>query len=93
MEYGRQYFTACVDIQHQVHDLSGSQQVSQPQVKKYLYVISGYNHEYGGLTEVERFAFDKQVWESIEPINIARINASACKCGRKYIYLFGGLDI
>ena len=26
-------------------------------------------------------------------MNIARINATACKCGTKYIYLFGGLDI
>jgi len=32
-------------------------------------------------------------WESIEPNNTARLNASACKCGQKYIYLFGGLNV
>jgi hypothetical protein len=26
-------------------------------------------------------------------VNTARLNASACKCGQKYIYLFGGLDV
>ena len=86
LEYGRQYFTSCVDIQYNEQD-------PYQQPKKYLYVISGYNHEYGGLHEVERFSFDKQMWDTVEPINIPRINASACKCGNKYIYLIGGLDL
>ena len=36
---------------------------------------------------------DTLSWESMEPINIARLNASACKCGQKYLYLFGGLNV
>jgi hypothetical protein len=60
---------------------------------KYIYAISGYNHEVELLKSVERFSFDSKSWEYLEPVNIARINASACKCGTKYIYLFGGLDV
>jgi hypothetical protein len=86
MEYGRQYFTVCFDQQY-------ADDPKSQQVKKYLYVISGYNHEYGKLNEVERFTFERQQWETVEPVNLARVNASACKCGDKYIYLFGGLDI
>lgn len=85
MEYGRQYFTVCVDLQYP--------EDPNKQIKKFLYVISGYNHEYGALSEVERFSFERQQWETVEPVNLARVNASACKCGKKYIYLFGGLDI
>jgi hypothetical protein len=32
-------------------------------------------------------------WESVEPVHMARINGTACKCGDKYIYLFGGMDV
>lgn len=32
-------------------------------------------------------------WEIMESINIPRLNASATKCGKKYIYLFGGLNV
>jgi N-acetylneuraminic acid mutarotase len=31
-------------------------------------------------------------WSQIEPINTPRLNASACKVGEKFIYLFGGLN-
>ena len=31
-------------------------------------------------------------WSQVEPINTPRLNASACKVGEKYIYLFGGLN-
>jgi len=41
---------------------------------------------------VEKFSFKARKWIKIESINHARINASACKCGNKFIYLFGGLD-
>ena len=53
MEYGRQYFTTCVDQQFPTDD------PSQP-IKKFLYVISGFNHEFGKLVEVERFSFERQ---------------------------------
>ena len=56
-------------------------------------MISGYSHETTLLPEVERFSLKAQQWETVEPVNIPRINASACWCGRKYIYLFGGLDV
>jgi hypothetical protein len=82
MAIGRQYFTICLD------DGKFNQDGS-----KYIYVISGFNHEYHILTEVERYNISTRNWESIEPINHARINASSCKCGKKYIYLFGGLDV
>ena len=46
------------------------------------------------LGSVEKFVFKARKWTShkIENINVPRINASACKVGSKYIYLFGGLD-
>lgn len=58
-----------------------------------MYAISGFNHEYQILTEVERYCVETRSWETVEPNNIARLNASACKCGSKYIYLFGGLNV
>jgi N-acetylneuraminic acid mutarotase len=59
---------------------------------EFAYVISGFNHERGLLSSVEKFSFKARKWVMVENINHARINASACKCGPKYIYLFGGLD-
>ncbi len=55
-------------------------------------MIGGFNHERGLVNTVEKFSFKARKWLQSEPINIARINASACKCGHKYLYLFGGLD-
>jgi len=59
---------------------------------EFAYVIGGYNHEKGLVNSVERFSFKARKWVMAESINHARINAAACKCGNKYIYLFGGLD-
>jgi Galactose oxidase, central domain len=59
---------------------------------EYAYVIGGYNHEKGLINSVEKFSFKARKWVLAESINQARINATACKCGSKYIYLFGGLD-
>jgi hypothetical protein len=80
MDIGRQYFTACLDL-------------NNTKGKNFVYVISGFNHEFHLLTEVERYNLDTRSWESVEPNNTARLNASACKCGPKYIYLFGGLHV
>ena len=82
MDIGRQYFTICLD-----------EAKNNFANKTYIYVISGFNHEYQILTEVERYCMETRSWESIEPNNTARLNASACKCGQKYIYLFGGLNV
>ena len=82
MEYGRQYFTTCLDDGK--YNDSG---------KTYIYVISGFNHEYQILLDVEKFCWETQRWEWVEPIHTARINAAACKCGKYYIYLFGGMDV
>ena len=82
MDIGRQYFTICLDEPKNNIDK-----------KTYVYVISGFNHEYSLLTEVERYCVETSSWEIMEENNIARLNASACKCGQKYIYLFGGLDV
>ena len=46
----------------------------------------------GVLRSVEKYSVVAKKWIVVENINIGRINASACKCGPKYIYLFGGLD-
>ena len=59
---------------------------------EFVYVIGGFNHEHGLLTSVEKFSYKARKWVLAESINHARINASATKCGSKYIYLFGGLD-
>ena len=57
-----------------------------------MYVIAGYNHEKGILKSVEKFSVKARKWVQVEPINLGRINASATKCGSKYIYVFGGMD-
>lgn len=44
------------------------------------------------LKSVEKFSFKARKWVNMESIIHGRINAAACKCGNKYIYLFGGLD-
>ncbi len=59
---------------------------------EFAYVIGGFNHEKGLVNSVEKFSFKARKWVLSESINHARINAAACKCGNKYIYLFGGLD-
>ena len=59
---------------------------------EYAYVIGGFNHEKGLLNQVEKFSIKARKWIQSEPINVPRINAAACKCGNKYLYLFGGLD-
>eukprot|EP00347_Sterkiella_histriomuscorum_P013856 403363103 len=59
---------------------------------QYAYVIGGFNHRKGLIKSVEKYSFKARKWAKIESINHARINASACKCGPKYLYLFGGLD-
>ena len=59
---------------------------------EFAYVIGGFNHEKGLMNSVEKFSFKARKWVMSEPINNARINAAACKCGSKYLYLFGGLD-
>ena len=82
MEIGRQYFTICLD--EAKNNLDN---------KTYVYVISGFNHEFHILNEVERYCMETRSWESVEAIETARLNASACKCGKKYIYLFGGLNV
>lgn len=47
MEVGRQYFTVCLD--------DGKYNDSN---KTYIYVISGFNHEYQILVDVERFSWE-----------------------------------
>jgi N-acetylneuraminic acid mutarotase len=59
---------------------------------EFAYVIGGFNHERGLINSVEKFSFKARKWVFAESINHARINAASCKCGSKYIYLFGGLD-
>jgi hypothetical protein len=59
---------------------------------EYAYVIGGFNHEKGLMNSVEKFSFKARKWVTSESINSPRINAAACKCGQRYIYLFGGLD-
>jgi hypothetical protein len=60
-----------------------------------IYVIGGYNNEDGVLDSFERFSIRARKWELCEDserLNKGRINAAACKCGTKYVYLFGGLS-
>ena len=59
----------------------------------FVYVIGGYNHDRGILKSVEKFSIKARKWVPVEGINHGRINAGACKCGKKYIYVFGGMDI
>ena len=60
-----------------------------------MYIIGGYNHINGVLNTFETFAIRLRKWvlcDESQVLNIPRINASACKCGPKHIYLFGGLS-
>ena len=74
----RQYFTIATDYPND-----------------FVYVIGGYNHINGVLNTFETFAIRSRKWvlcDESQVLNIARVNASACKCGPKHIYLFGGLS-
>lgn len=60
-----------------------------------LYVIGGYNHLSGVLPSFETFAIRARKWvlcETSQLLNTPRINASACPCGPKHVYLFGGMN-
>ena len=70
MDIGRQYFTICLD-----------EPKNNFEKKTYVYVISGFNHEYSLLTEVERYCVETSSWEIMAENKTARLNASACKCG------------
>lgn len=59
---------------------------------QFAYVIGGFNHRKGLMSKVEKYSFKARKWIKVEDINHPRINSSACKCGNKYLYLFGGLD-
>jgi hypothetical protein len=59
-----------------------------------IYAIGGYNDELGLLASFETFSTRARKWtvsEETQQLNKPRINAAACKCGSKYIYLFGGM--
>ena len=74
----RQYFTVATDYP-----------------KDIVYVIGGYNSTQGVLNTFETFSIRSRKWQLCEDsqvINVPRINASACRCGPKHIYLFGGLS-
>jgi hypothetical protein len=78
LHVGRQYFAVATDY-----------------LKDLIYVIGGFNHENGVLDSFEKFNLRSRKWElseDTERISKPRINASACKCGDRYIYLFGGLS-
>ncbi len=74
----RQYFTVATDY-------SNDQ----------IYVIGGYNQISGVRGTFEIFNIRQRKWQLCEEsqvVSVPRINASACKCGPKHIYLFGGLS-
>jgi len=58
-------------------------------------VIGGYNNFDGVLDSFETFSIRSRKWElsdETQKLNKARINAAACKCGDRYVYVFGGLS-
>ena len=74
----RQYFAVATDYQNDL-----------------IYVIGGFNHVSGVLGTFETFKLKQRKWtlcEDSQTMAVSRINASACKCGPKHIYLFGGLS-
>lgn len=63
-----------------------------------IYVIGGFNSEKGLLRSFEMFTIRARKWQlssddkdKHQELTIPRINAAACKCGPKHIYIFGGL--
>ena len=78
MREPRQYFTIAIDYPEDL-----------------IYVIGGYNNYDGVLDSFETFSIRSRKWvlcDDTQLINKARINAAACKCGSKYVYLFGGIS-
>jgi len=74
----RQYFTVATDYANEL-----------------IYVIGGFNHVSGVLGTFETYKVRQRKWQLCEEsqvVAVPRINASACKCGTKHIYLFGGLQ-
>ena len=61
----------------------------------FIYVIGGFNHMSHVLGTFEIFLIKQRKWilcEESQVVAVPRINASACKCGPKHIYLFGGIS-
>lgn len=59
-----------------------------------IYAIGGFNDELGLLGSFETFSIRARKWvlsDESQQLNNPRINAAACKCGTRYIYLFGGM--
>ena len=60
-----------------------------------IYAIGGFNDELGLLASFETFGTRTRKWalsEENSQLNKPRINAAACMCGSRYIYLFGGMS-
>lgn len=74
----RQYFTVATDYPNDL-----------------IYVIGGFNHVSGVLGTFETFQIRQRKWalcEESQVMAVPRVNGSACKCGPKHLYLFGGLS-
>lgn len=63
-----------------------------------IYAIGGFNSQDGILNSFETFNIRARKWQLFggvgdkhQQLITSRINASACKCGPKHIYIFGGL--
>jgi len=68
----------------------------KPKDKDYnieAYAIGGFSLKEGALNHIEKFNYDTQDWEERAPMNLKRINASACcveTATGNHLYVFGG---
>ncbi len=70
----RQYFTMAFDT-----------------YKRQAYCIGGFNNYTNVLGSAETISLGgEQKWDFIEEMNHPRLNAAACRVGKKYTYVFGG---
>ncbi len=81
MHVGRQYITVCADYPNNT-----------------IYVIGGYSSELGVLSSFETFNIPSRKWtlsneNNNQNLTTPRINAAACKCGPKHVYVFGGIAL
>ena len=58
---------------------------------KSVFCIGGFNNYQNVLGTAEVATLDGgSRWEYIEELNMRRLNAAACRVGKKYTYVFGG---
>ncbi|KAL4512048.1 hypothetical protein ABPG72_005050 [Tetrahymena utriculariae] len=91
------YATVNYQEQSEIHKLKSESNISIPLQKNnqqnklsYIYAIGGKTNFDTKTKLCERYDVQRNVWESIAPLNQARSRAACCLFNEKYIYAFYG---